>query len=96
MKIDARKVARLLASALKLRLLVSDIEPERRYGVQLYIMHFVCGVSGPILAHINQCTRQAISKQVNRIELLREQEPDFDARIDRLETETLKGFKNDG
>lgn len=80
----------LLLKALHLALRQSEIDPERRQSVALYLLVVVANVPGATAARAAGCTKQNVSKLLRRVQDRRD-DPAFDAALSRLEAEFMEG-----
>lgn len=84
------RAARVAAIGVRAAVEAADLAPERRGPAVLYLLTTGCNLPGAIAAAALGCTKQNVSKQLGRVETLRD-DPAFDAALARLEAQLFGG-----
>lgn len=78
------RAARVAAVGVRAAVEAAGLSPERRRPAVIYLLTTGCNLQGAVVAAAMGCTKQNVSKQIARVEMLRD-DPEFDAALSRLE-----------
>lgn len=79
------RAARVALCGIRFGLAASSLPSADRRAAEIYLLVTACGVSQPLAATVCGCTKQNVSKLLQRVEDRRD-DPHFDAALAALET----------
>jgi len=82
---ELRIATRLTQRALALIVFNAELPERLTQKVIFYLLHIECGVSLPAIGAANGCTKQNVSKHINEVEGLRDNDPQLDSALTALE-----------